>query len=495
MIPTRAADVVVVGAGPAGLNAAVQAADGGATVLLLDADARPGGQYHRQPADGAEPTGSDRDRQSEAAALMARLTRHRRVTQRQQVSVWAAEPRVGGGALLYLADTSSGRAVDIGCVAAPRVVLATGAHDRSVPFPGWELPGVFTAGAAQALAKGSRVLVGQRVLVAGTGPFLLPVAAGLIEAGATVAGVLEANHTRGWLRQPRAMAFAPEKVAEAARYTATLTRHRVRVRPGRAVVAVHGTDRVEAATVAKLRPDWTIAPGSERRVDVDAVAVGYGFTAQLDLALALGCETEPGPDGSPVVTVDDRQRTSRSGVWAAGEITGIGGAVLSAAEGALAGLATTVDLGTLGERGHAARAAAWQGARDRYRRFAAALSVVYPVRDGWRSWLSDATVVCRCEEVPYRRVREAVEQLGATGLRTMKLTTRCGMGWCQGRICGANLTALTAGLSGRDAGDLADPMTLTTRTLVTPMSLSELAGDPDGFDPTPQDEAKEDSHD
>ncbi len=484
MIPTRAADVVVVGAGPAGLHAAVQAADSGASVLLIDADVAPGGQYHRQlPAEfGAAHPERVHHQHADAAELIARLARHRRVTQRQQVSVWAAEPRVGGGALLYLADTSSGRAVDIGCVAAPRLILATGAYDRSVPFPGWELPGVFTAGAVQALAKGSRVLVGQRVLVGGTGPFLLPVAAGLIEAGATVTGVLDANHSRSWLRRPRAMALAPEKVAEAARYTATLTRHRVLVRAGRAVVAVHGTDRVEAATVAKLRPDWTIVPGSERRIEVDAVAVGYGFTPQLDLALAIGCDTEPGPDGTPVVRVDDRQRTSQAGVYAAGELTGVGGAVLSAAEGAVAGLSTALDLGTLGERGHAARVAAWRGARDRYRKFAVALAAVYPVRDGWRSWLSDATVVCRCEEVPYRRVREAVDKLGVTGLRTLKLTTRCGMGWCQGRVCGANLATLTAQLSGRDVQELADPLALTTRPLVTPISLAELAADPD----TPQ---------
>ena len=477
MIPTRAADVVVVGAGPAGLHAAIQAADGGATVLLLDSDVRPGGQYHRQmPVEfGAVHPERVHHQQAEVADMIARLARHRRVTQRQLVSVWAAEPRLGGGALLYLVDYSSGKPENIGCLAAPRVILATGAHDRVVPFPGWDLPGVFTAGGVQALLKGPRILAGDRVLVAGTGPFLLPVASALVEAGATLAGVLEANRSRGWLRAPRAMALAPEKVAEAARYTATLTRHRVRVRHGRAVVAVHGTDRVESATVAKVRPDWTVVPGSERQIEVDAVAVGYGFTPQLDLALALGCDTEAGPDGAPVVAVDERQRTSKAGVYAAGEITGVGGSVLAGAEGALAGLATALDLGTLGERGHAVRAAAWEGARDRYRRFAAALAAVYPVRDGWQEWLSDSTTICRCEEVPYAKLRDAVQRYGATGLRTVKLTTRCGMGVCQGRICGANVAALTAGLTGREP---ADPLALSTRPLVTPIPLAELAADP-----------------
>lgn len=491
MIPRRAADVVVVGGGPAGLHAAVQAADGGASVLLLDSGARPGGQYHRQlpEAFGAEHPEKAHHQHQEVADLVARLTRHRRVSMRQGVSVWAAEPRTGGGALLYLTEVATG--TDAGVVAAPRVVLATGAHDRVLPFPGWDLPGVFTAGGAQALLKGYRVLAGERVLVAGTGPFLLPVAAALLDGGAKLAGVLEANHTRGWLRRPRAMALAPEKVAEAARYTGTLARHRVRVRAGRAVVAVHGTDRVRAATVAKLTPDWRVVPGSERRIAVDAVAVGYGFEPQLDIALALGCETTT-VAGGPAVTVDDRQATSVPGVYAAGEMTGVGGAVLAAAEGALAGLATAADLGTLGERGHAVRAAAWQGVRTRYQRFADALAAVYPVQPGWRDWLDEDTVVCRCEEVRYATLTGAVRDLGATGLRTVKLTTRCGMGRCQGRVCGRSVTSLTAHLAGVDESELADPTALTSRPIITPVGLGELAAGWPGEAPPRQEDAPHD---
>jgi hypothetical protein len=274
------------------------------------------------------------------------------------------------------------------------------------------------------------------------------------------------------------MALAPERFAEAGRYTTKLARHGSRVRPGRAVIAAHGTDRVQAATVAKLKPDWSVVEGSERLVEVDAIAVGFGFTPRLDLALTLGCATGPGPDGDPVVVVDDAQQTSQPGVYAAGELTGVGGATLAGAEGALAGLATALDLGTLGERGHAARAAAWVGVRDRYRRFAEALAAVYPVRDGWQSWLHDDTIVCRCEEVPYRRLRGAVTDLGAGGLRAVKLTTRCGMGWCQGRMCGRNVAALTATLTGQDPAALADAETLSTRPLAVPMPLGELAGQP-----------------
>jgi NADPH-dependent 2,4-dienoyl-CoA reductase/sulfur reductase-like enzyme len=472
VIARRGADLVVIGAGPAGLQAAVEAADAGCSVLLLDSAVRAGGQYHRQlPAEfHAEHPERVHHNQPAAAALLARLDRHLRAERRQGVTVWMAEPRDGGGALLHLLD-AGGRAA--GTVAAPNLVLATGAHDRALPFPGWDTPGVVTAGGAQALVKGARVLPGQRVAVAGTGPFLLPVAAGLAEAGARVVGVFEANRPIRWARRPLAALGAPEKVADGARYAALLARHRVRVHSRRAVIAANGPDRVESITTARLDEEWNVVAGSERAVSVDAVCVGFGFTPQLELGLALGCETAPGPDGQPAFTVDDAQRTGAPGVYAAGEVTGVGGAALAAAEGALAGLAVARALELLSDRGHWARAAAWHAARERERRFAAALADIYPVRDGWRSWLREDTLVCRCEEVPLARLRAAVDELGVTGLKTLKLTTRAGLGLCQGRICGPSVSRLCAALS---PAEVADPLAFATRTIATPIRLGELAG-------------------
>ncbi len=481
MIPRRAADVIVVGAGPAGMQAAVDAADSGASVVLLDAGSQPGGQYHRQLPDAFHPAAPEEVHhdQPAAAGLIDRIHRHRRISYRPRMAVWAAEPRTGTGATLHLAHSPSGEAA--GALSAPVVILATGAHDRVLPFPGWELPGVMTAGAAQALVKGQRLVPGDRVLVAGTGPFLLPVAVSLLDAGVDVVGVLEANRPRGWMRQPRAVALAPEKVAEAARYAANLARHRVPVRNGRAVVAAHGDDRVTSVTTAKLRKDWSPVPGSEKRVEVDAVAVGYGFVPQLELALALGCDTVHSRDGSTVVAVDDRQRTSVTGVYAAGEVTGVGGAVLAAAEGALAGLAAAADLGVVGDRAYWARASAWEGARNRYRRFAHALAEVYPVPDGWHGWLTDDTIVCRCEEVPYQQLRKAIDDVGGTGLRTVKLVTRIGMGPCQARMCGWAATSLVAA-----AGDEpTDPLALGLRPIATPLRLGSLAEQAPAESPEP----------
>src|SRR5690606_32976409 len=181
--------------------------------------------------------------------------------------------------------------------------------DRTLPFPGWQLPGVVTAGAAQALAKGERVAVGRRVVVAGSGPFLLPVASSLLRTGAHVVGVHEASRAGAlarWLARPWELAAVPGEAAELAGYAAELARYRVPWRPGEAVVAAHGDGQVEAVTVARLDARWAPVAGTERVVAADAVAVSHTFTPRLELAVAAGCALTP----ARFVGVDAAQATS-----------------------------------------------------------------------------------------------------------------------------------------------------------------------------------------
>jgi hypothetical protein len=369
----------------------------------------------------------------------------------------------------------------------------------------------------------------------------------LLGVGAQVVGVYEAGTPARWLRHPvTALRDGRAKLPELAAYAALSARHRVPYRTRRAVVAAHGRDRVEAVTVARLDADWNIRPGSERRIDgVDAVCVGYGFTPQLELAVAAGCALRDGPDGGPCVAVDAAQATTVPGVYAAGEITGIGGADAAAAEGEVAGLAAVryetapglttrrraaepraeagqagtgrsgagqfgagqfgagqfgagqsgagqfgagqAGIGQAGTRqvetsqagplptpesspvrvsAAAARAAA--GVRAG-RRFAAALADVHPLRPGWRGWLTDETLICRCEEITYGDLRAAVRDRGADGMRALKLISRVGLGPCQGRVCGRNAAEL-AGI--RDA-----PGT-DRRPIAQPIRLGDLATPP-----------------
>lgn len=461
-------DLAVVGAGPAGLAAAVTAAGLGLDVVLVDAGARPGGQYFRHPPEGfrAARPGALHHHWEEFTRLRDAVRTDQRIAHLPGTRVWTVTRPPEGTFTLH--TLTGERAPRPGTVDARRLVVATGAYDRVVPFPGWDLPGVLTAGGAQALLKGNLVRAGKRIVAAGTGPFLLPVAAGLAAAGAHVVGVFEANHPGDFARHPGAVLRNAGKLAEGGGYAAALLRHRVPFRTGHAVIAAHGDGAVEAVTVARVDRGWRPVPGTQRVIPCDTLAVGYGFTPQLDLLPRLGCATRTGKDGSAAAVVDAAQHTGVPGVWAAGETTGVGGADLALAEGRLAA--------------HAAAGvrppARLLRERSRLRAFAAALAEVHAVPDGWTEWLRGDTLICRCEEVPRDRVTAAVAGLGTTDPRTAKLATRAGMGWCQGRMCGYALCAL---LPDADRAAFAD------RPLAQPVPLAALASLRDRAAPTEPD--------
>ncbi|MFI6108848.1 FAD-dependent oxidoreductase [Streptomyces sp. NPDC051310] len=460
------ADLAVVGAGPAGLAAAGTAAAHGLNVVLLDAGERVGGQIHRHPAPGEPPRA--------ARPLVRRL---RSVDHRPAHHVWTVV-RDGDSWLLHcVAGPEEGAAT----VRARAVLLATGAYERHLPFPGWTLPGVVGAGGAQAMLKSGRVLPGRRVVVAGSGPLLLAVATTLAGAGARVPAVVEAAGYTAYARHAGTLARNAGKLAEAARHGGSLLRHTTRLLTRHAVTAAHGTARVEAVTVTRLDRDWRPVPGTGRRVPCDALAVGHGLVPQLELATGLGCSVRRTADGTPALAVDAEQRTSVPGVWAAGETCGIGGVDLARTEGELAALsiARALSPGTSSASvaspsaaraaapGAPRRAAALTRRRARLRAFADAMAAAHRPGPGWTAWLDDGTEVCRCEEVTADRVREAVTTLGARDARTVKLLTRAGMGWCQGRMCGQAV----ARLAGEDPAP-------DRRPLSCPVPLSHLAQPP-----------------
>jgi thioredoxin reductase len=461
-------DVAVVGGGPAGLAAAVTAARTGCRVALLDASPRLGGQFWRHDE---EASGAGHRAWSVFAGLRAGLL-DTGVEYTAAAVTWFAAREPAGFSLRV-----AGRPP----VAARRVVFATGTYDRALPFPGWELPGVVTPGAAQALLKGSGVVVGARVVVAGAGPFLLPVATGLLAAGVRVAGVFEAGQPLGYARRPGAIAAG--KLWEATGYAATLARHRVPYRTGHAVVAARGRSAVSSVEVMRLDRQGAPVPGTRRTIECDALAVGYGFTPQLELPLALGCDTRLDVDGNLVLEVDVAGRTSVPGVYAAGEVTGVGGADLALTEGRLVGTVVALASGrsSLYPERELTRLLA---RRARQRRFARLMHEVHAPPAGWLSWLDDATLVCRCEEVPLARIREAVTELGATDPRTVRGLCRAGMGWCQGRVCGYPTAAITASLGGR-ALSAADLASFAHRPIAQPVPLGDLAGLAPGPEPGP----------
>jgi NADPH-dependent 2,4-dienoyl-CoA reductase/sulfur reductase-like enzyme len=441
--------IIVIGAGPAGLAAADAAARNGSDVALIDSAPRIGGQYWRHRT---EVSGYRSDR---AEALFVKIKASRSITYISEASVWSIER---DGSLIrvnYLQGEIEST------LTAEKLIIATGAYDRSLPFPGWDQPGSMTPGAVQALYKGHGVLAGKRVVVAGTGPFLLPVATALAEAGVEIVGLYEAHSPLRWALSPVALIFNLSKFAELIYYWRLLAKHGIRPQFGRVVTSfAHGR-----ATISHVDSDFHVKGKRAQTVEVDVVAVGWGFLPDLTLGGIAGCKQRVVSDGTTVFDVDRNQLSSQPNVWIAGEATGIGGADLSLLEGEIAGLAAS------GQE---------ISSRLRIKRyakeiFAQALSRSYPIRDGWKSWSNEDTVICRCEEVTLANIQESVTELGAEDSRTAKLFTRAGMGLCQGRVCSRNVAEIVAGLTGCNVSD-EERIASSNRPIAAPISLG-LLGD------------------
>jgi thioredoxin reductase len=387
------------------MAAAVAARRAGASVVLIDEYAAPGGQIWRRPfAQAAEIAPASLPR---AARRLCTELAESGATVLAGTSVWAARRGDAHWALLLEGEA--------GEVRGRAVVLATGAYDRPVAFPGWTLPGVMTAGGAQALSKGQGVVPGRRVLLAGAGPFLLPVATQLRKGGATVVAVVEATRRRDWLAAAPRMAAHPGRLGGYAAYRAR-TAGTAYVW-GHVLVRAEGEGAVESATIAAAAPDWSPLPGRERTFEVDAVCTAYGFLPSTELARALGCRLS-----GDAVAHDHDMRTTVDGVFVAGEAAGVGGADLARLEGELAGTRAA---------GGVAGVETLRAKRSRAAGFAAILEDLFGPRPGLAALAGPETILCRCEDVTAAEVDAA----GASSPAALKILTRCGQGPCQGRVC------------------------------------------------------------
>ncbi len=439
--------IAIIGAGPAGLAAAMTAAENNEQVVVIDSAPRPGGQYwrHLTKVEGYKSARSHK--------YFSALRENEKIIYISGAQIWSAVNGENGITLNYLAAGIESS------ITAQKVILATGAHDRAIPFTGWERPGVMTPGAAQALLKGHNVIAGQRILITGTGPFLLPVAVGLAAAGADVVGIFEAHSPLRWLRSPLALLLNPQKSIELIYYAQKIGKYKLKVRFNRAVIAFDG----KSATIAKIDSELRIKK-KELEIDCDVIAAGWGFTPDVTLGGILGCKQVVDRDGTVIFEVDGDQRSSVANIWIAGEATGIGGADLALIEGRIAALSA---LGL-------AIPARLRLARYRSQKFATALQVSYPVGNGWQGWLRQESKICRCEEVSLGEICASVSELSANDARTSKLFTRAGMGMCQGRICSRNVSEIIASQTQCEVTEQ-ERIGYSNRPIAAPISLGALS--------------------
>lgn len=381
-------DVLVVGGGPAGIAAAICVAERGLNVGIVDDNATLGGQIWRGDSEKSLSAEATKWRERLRTADITKLC-GKRVFHQLSPGVLLAE---GSDDLCELHYRN--------------LVLATGARERFLPFPGWTLPNVMGAGGLQAMVKSGLPIRGKRVVVAGTGPLLLAVAAYLAQHGAEIPIICEQTSWSSLVRLSAALLSYPGKIAQALQLKRDLA----------GIPFVANSWPLEAIGRETVKSVTIFRAGKAETVPCDYLACGFHLVPNVELQRLLGCEIEAG-----CVQVDEFQQTTVKGVFCAGEPTAIGGVELALIEGRIAGLAAAGDM---------QGARRFFGERAKARRFARILDRTFRLRPELRNLPSAETLVCRCEDVPHSRLRQQ------TSWRAAKLHTRCGMGPCQGRVCG-----------------------------------------------------------
>ncbi len=424
--------IVIVGAGPAGVRAAETLAAQGLRPTVIDEAPASGGQIYRRPPPGfARP----------ARALYGfEAARARRLHAAFDALGGAVEHRpdslawnVAEGRVHVLRD---GRHETL---AYDRLIVASGAYDRIVPFPGWTLPGVFSLGGAQIALKHQGCAIGGRVAFVGGGPLLYLVAWQYAKAGAEVALVLDAASPAARRRMLAALTAAPARIAKGAWYLAGLRARGIAVVPGARAVAARGDGRVTSLV-------WRDGEGREHETACDAIATGHGLVPETRLAEIAGCPFafDPGArDWLPVVDGDGR--TPVEGLYLAGDGAGIAGADAAEAAGALAALALLEDCGFALDRARRDRLRRTRARLDRFRR---AMERAFPYPGDLAAALPDEALLCRCEAITAGALRAAATKADAGEINRAKALTRVGMGRCQGRMCGPAAREILAAARG-----------------------------------------------
>ena len=457
---SAAFDYLIVGAGPAGLAAAATAAALGIRAAVIDEQPEPGGQIYR----GIESVATKRPAHlvvlgpDYAAGLdLVKTFRAGKAEYLPNTSVW----QIDGERNVFTRE--AGRTARI---AAKQVLIAAGAMERPVPIPGWTLPGVMTCGAAQTLLKSTGAVPDGRFVLAGSGPLLLLLAAQLVRAGIKPAAIIETRpnyfpalrHLPGFLKAPGYLQKGMSLLAE-------LRNAGVAIKSG-ANLRIRGDDRVQ-----EIEYDWH---GKTQREAVEMVLLHQGIVPNTNLALSLRCEH----------VWDDLQRCFRpcldewgnssvAGVQIAGDNGGIVGAQASAFSGQLAALAAACALGKISSQERDRLARPLRARLDAHLRARPFLDALYRPAQKTIAPREPDTIVCRCEEIRAGEIRHIVTEQQCPGPNQMKSFTRCGMGPCQGRLCGLTVVELIAESRGVPVPEVGY---YRIRSPIKPVTVGELAG-------------------
>lgn len=454
-------DIAVIGAGPAGANAALTACRARCSVALIDEQQAPGGQVWR--AKSAAIQSAPTTPETTAGDALRSAVQRSEITHLSNCRVWQIAPGHPGWTLSFVRDGGAGQ------LTCRSLVLALGARDFVQPVPGWTTPGVLGLGGVTAMLKQSLSPPGKKTVVSGTGPLVFFVASEIRRLGGRVAAIVTPNARRDWAWALPYLVRRPGDLARGAVWLADLKLGRVPIFWCHAVTRVHGGQRVSGVSIAPLDRDWSPA-GDESMMEADSLCLGNGLVPNIDAPrmLGVGIEYRAGLGGWVPETGQDGQ-TPVPGLYLCGDGAGIRGAAAAAQHGQLAGNRAAADLGHAGDLDRDKVHAEWTRAAN----FGSAMTGLSVMRSGLCALTTSGTTVCRCENVDRATLEREVDS-GASSVNAIKSGSRAGMGPCGGKFCVSAIAQVIAARTGTPIADIPPP---TPRAPLMPVGLGAVAGE------------------
>ena len=457
-------DLVVLGAGPAGVAAANVASKEGAEVVIIDENSSAGGQIYRAPPNEFQPQNSFKSDEFREGEKQRNILENSNLTALFNHRVWSVSSdlvvsTVGPNGL------SSWHARSL--------IIANGALERIIPFPGWTIPGVIGLAASTILLKSQYVLPGQSTVVAGCGPLLIAVANGIIKSGGKVSAIIDLNSKSDWIKAFPRLLSRPDQLFKGMSWFVNIMKAGIKLYGGHAVTNTKQVDNVLRISIAPINSAGSILDSKNQKiVEGDCLAIGHGLFPSTEITRLLKAKHIYDPlKGGWVPLIDDDFRSSIPGVYIAGDATGISGAFSAVQKGRIAGMAAVRDLNVMSSQKYKAKIKSELIILKKNENFGKAAVRLMKFRPELIQTITSETIVCRCEDVFRSKIDEAIES-GARDLNQLKAWTRCGMGPCQGRTCSEAIEAILASKVG--SRELAGQW--TGRTPLRPVPIEQIIG-------------------
>ena len=458
-------DIVVLGAGPAGVAAAQAASQEGAKVVIIDENSSAGGQIYRAPPNEFKPLNSFKSPEFQEGENQRKILSNSNVKTLFHHRVWSISSElvistIGPNGLSSFHPKS--------------IILANGELERIIPFPGWTLPGVIGLAASTILLKSQYVLPGQSTIVAGCGPLLIAVAYGIIKSGGKVSAIIDLNGQLDWMKVFPKLLSRPDQLLKGMNWIATIKKAGVKQYNRYSVTSARKVGSILRISIAPINSAGLILGTKKQKlVEGECLAIGHGLLPSTEITRLLNAKhVYDKLKGGWVPVIDNYFRSSISGVYIAGDATGISGAYSAVQKGKIAGLTALRDLKMMSQQNYEAKIITERNKLKKNENFGKAAVSLMSLKPELINIITPETIVCRCEDVSRLEIDEAISSV-ARDMNQLKAWTRCGMGPCQGRTCSDAIEAILASKLG--CRELAGQW--TGRTPLRPIPIEKIIGE------------------